>query len=134
MEFWDGGIIDAFPTFGDKTIIIAPVNRQFINSASCPVHSLEWNLAIEEGDNTSAQELMYKSLLLYLQALIQSKIPTTFCHGRKAQLGLNMKNAKAALKMIFSSDNKELYQIFKEGYEDAKRFLNEIGQLRVFAG
>ena len=64
MDFWDGGIIDAFLTFGDKTIIIAPVNRQFINLAICPVHSLEWNLAVEEGDNTSTQEPMHKLALL----------------------------------------------------------------------
>lgn len=132
-DFWDGGIVDVFPTFDDKTIIIAPVNGQFINPAICPVHSPEWNLA-EEGDNTSAQELMHKLSPLYLQALIRSKIPTTFRHCGKAHLGLNTKNAKAALKMIFSSDDDELYRIFTEGYDDAKRFLNESGQLRVFAG
>ena len=99
-DFWDGGIIDVFPTFDDKSIIIAPVNGQFINPTICPVHSPEWNLAEEEGDNTSAQEQMHKLSLLYLQALIRLKIPTTFLHCHKAQLGLNTKNAKR-----FSSDN-----------------------------
>ena len=99
-DFWDGDIIDVFSTFDNKTIIIAPVNGKFINPAICPVHSPEWNLAEEEGDITSAQEQMRKLSLLYLQALIRLKIPTTFLHCRKAQLGLNTKNAKR-----FSSDN-----------------------------
>jgi hypothetical protein len=139
-DFWDGGIVDVFPTFDDKTIIIAPVNGQFINPAICPIHSPEWNLAQEEeGDGGTVsmmqEPIMHKLSPLYLQAVIRSKlIPTTFRHCHKAQLGLNTKNAKAALKMIFSSDDEELYRIFAEGYDDAKRFLNESGQLRVFTG
>ena len=109
-DFWDGGIADVFPTFDEQTIIIAPVNGKFFNPAICP-DPTQSNATSIEPNNQPSQ---------YLQSLILSYLPKTFQHCHKAQLGLNAKNAKAALKMIFSSDDEELYQIFRDGYDDAQ--------------
>jgi len=45
-----------------------------------------------------------------------------------------MENAKAVKDMILSSDDEQLYQRFKEGYDDTTRFLNERDLTRVFRG
>jgi hypothetical protein len=125
-DFWDGGIADVFPTFDEATIIIAPVNGVFTpNPAICPIHTLYDTESNEtsadlENDTTSIEAQTHTLSPMYLQSLIRSKLPTTFRHCQKAQLGLNTKNVKAALKMIFSSEEEDLYQIFREGYDDAR--------------
>lgn len=51
------------------------------------------------------------------------KIPDekkTFRHCPKSRLGLNSKNVQVLQKMIFSSDDDELYSRFREGYDDTR--------------
>jgi len=116
-DFLDGGIADVFPTFDAQTIIIAPVNGVFHpNPAICPINASEEAELNIIDDQTPTSQLPP----LYLQSLMRSYIPKTFKHCHKARLGLNTKNAKAALKMVFSSEDEELYQIFREGYDDAR--------------
>lgn len=124
-DFWDGGIADVFPTFDDHTVIIAPVNGIFSpNPAICPIHisETEYDVAYAtEGEaQASTTQTFDKLSPAFLQMLLRSYIPTTFRHCSKARLGLNSSNAKAALKMMFSSQDEELYQIFRDGYDDAK--------------
>ena len=72
-----------------------------------------------------------------MQNLLQSYVPTlpeTFRHCSKSNLGLNMQNARTVKEMILSSDDEQLYERFREGYDDTTRFLNEKGLLRVFSG
>ncbi|KAL7486984.1 hypothetical protein ACHAW6_012593 [Cyclotella cf. meneghiniana] len=139
-DFWDGGIADVFPTFDDQTVIIAPVNGLFFpNPAICPSHSsTEAKLTAAntlEGElDITTTHLFGKISPVFFQSLLRSYIPTTFRHCNKARLGLNSKNVQAALKMLFSSEDNELYEMFREGYDDARRFLDQSGQLAVFTG
>ncbi|KAL3774623.1 hypothetical protein ACHAWO_001994 [Cyclotella atomus] len=123
-DFWDGGIADVFPTFDDRTIIIAPVNGFFSNPAICPMHSadevVEEVTSQDSDGKTSSATTAKKPIQLQLQTLIRTYIPKTFRHCNKAELGLNNRNAKAVLKMAFSSEDEELYQIFRDGYDDAR--------------
>jgi hypothetical protein len=120
-DFWDGGIADVFPTFDDKTVIIAPVNGFFSNPAICPIHSTDEELnevaSQRDGETSSTTK---KPFPLQLQTLIRTYMPKTFRHCKKAELGLNNRNAKAVMKMAFSSEDEELYQIFRDGYDDAR--------------
>ncbi|KAL3781870.1 hypothetical protein HJC23_005410 [Cyclotella cryptica] len=126
-DFWDGGIADVFPTFDDQTVIIAPVNGVFSpNPAICPSYSsLEAEFTTSstlEGDvsQVSATHPFGKLSPALFQTLLRSYIPTTFKHSNKARLGLNSKNVQAAIRMMFSSEDKELYEMFREGYDDAR--------------
>lgn len=124
-DFWDGGIADVFPTFDERTVIIAPVNGVFSNPAICPIHSpgedeINDTRSAQCNNEASMQQPSQKSFPLQLQSLIRSYIPATFRHCSKAQLGLNAKNARAVLKMTFSSEDEELYAIFRCGYDDAR--------------
>lgn len=114
--YWDGGIADVFPTIDKDTVIVAPVNGLFDNPAICP--------RIPNADTIQEQQYTSSSLQQPNNALLQNYllryIPTTFRHCSKSQLGLNTQNAYTALKMIFSSDDDELYLRFQEGYDDAK--------------
>lgn len=139
--YWDGGIVDVFPTIDEHTVVISPLNGFYDQNPSiCPLMPDEELCDNSEDDNqqqqeqsnrnTPASKQMNNSILFnYLRPYL----PSTFRHCRKSQLGFNTKNANAALRMMFSSDDDELYSRFRGGYDDARRFLNERGQLSVFS-
>lgn len=124
-QYWDGGIADVFPTFDDDTIIVSPISGLYSNPVICP--------AMQQSNEVEDQSLNKSSM----QNLLQSYVPTlpeTFRHCSKSNLGLNMQNARTVKEMILSSDDDQLYQRFREGYDDTTRYLNEKGLLRVFSG
>lgn len=120
-QYWDGGIADVFPTFDDNTIIVSPISGMYSNPAICP--EMQQPNGVE--DQSPAQRL--------LQSYVPT-LPATFRHCSKSNLGLNMQNARIVKEMILSSDDEQLYQRFREGYDDTTRFLNEKGLLTVFSG
>ncbi len=122
-RYWDGGIADLFPTFDSKTVIVAPINGIYTNPAICP--AMQQPNEVENQSNSSVPHL-FRS---YIPTL-----PATFRHCSKSNLGLNVENATAVKDMILSSSDEQLYLRFRQGYDDATRFLNERGLLRVFRG
>jgi len=120
-QYWDGGIADVFPTFDDNTIIVSPISGVYSNPTICP--SMQQPNEVENNSSVS-----------YLLRSYVPSLPATFRHCSKSSLGLNMENAKAVKDMILSSDDEQLYQRFKEGYDDTTRFLNERDLTRVFRG
>mmetsp|Transcript_659 Transcript_659/g.1594 ORF Transcript_659/g.1594 Transcript_659/m.1594 type:complete len:421 (-) Transcript_659:1187-2449(-) len=120
-QYWDGGIADLFPTFDDNTTIVSPISGMYSNPTICP--SMQQPNEVENNSSVS-----------YLLRSYVPSLPATFRHCSKSSLGLNMENARAVKDMILSSDDEQLYQRFKEGYDDTTRFLNERGLTRVFRG
>jgi hypothetical protein len=124
-QYWDGGIADVFPTFDENTIIVSPINGMYSNPAICPAMQQSNEIAEHQSPNINNSSVL---------DLLQSYVPTTFRHCSKSNLGLNADNARAVKEMILSSDDEQLYQRFRDGYDDTTRFLNERGMLRVFRG
>lgn len=127
-HFWDGGIADVFPTFDDGTVIVSPINGIYKNPAICPSMQEQHNEKEEGSQSLKSESLSY---------LIRSYIPTlpaTFRHCSKSHLGLNVENARAVKAMLLSSDDEQLYLRFRDGYDDATRFLSDRDLLRVFKG
>jgi len=125
-QYWDGGIADVFPTFDDNTIIVSPINGMYSNPAICP--------ALQQSNEVENQgSINNSSVLDRLQSYVPT-LPATFRHCSKSNLGLNVENARAVKEMILSSDDEQLYQRFRDGYDDTTRFLNERGLHRVFKG
>jgi hypothetical protein len=126
IMYWDGGIVDVFPTIDERTVVVAPVNGFFDpNPSICPRMPEEvegggnhssGDGATENGDRRSPRWNRPAMLLDYLRPYV----PTTFRHCRKSRLGLNAENADAALRMMFSSDDDEMYSRFRGGYDDAR--------------
>ena len=127
-HYWDGGIADVFPTFDDGTIIVSLINGIYKNPAICPSLQEQHNEKEEGSQSLKSESLSY---------LIRSYIPTlpaTFRHCSKSHLGLNVENARAVKAMLLSSDDEQLYLRFRDGYDDATRFLSDRDLLRVFKG
>ncbi|KAL7446383.1 hypothetical protein ACHAXM_010169 [Skeletonema potamos] len=124
-RYWDGGIADVFPTFDTNTVIVAPINGIYSNPAICPAMQQPNEVEDQSSQNSFVQHL-FRS---YMPTL-----PATFRHCSKSNLGLNVENAKAVKDMILSSSDEQLYLRFRQGYDDATRFLNERDLLRVFRG
>lgn len=127
--YWDGGIADVFPTFDENTIVVAPVNGVFDpNPSICPQMPDDDSTSGSsvECDEDVASDTPKQSIptasnnVAILQNFLRPLLPTTFRHCDKSQLGLNTKNLHAALQMLFSSDDDELYAKFREGYDDAQ--------------
>ena len=119
-NYWDGGIADVFPTFDGNTTIVSPISGRFdTNPAICP--ELRPSSSMDPGLG-----FLHKALRPYLP-----DEPITFRHCAKSELGLTSGNAKSAIQMIFSSSDDELVLKFKEGYDDASRFLRERGGSKV---
>jgi len=116
-HYWDGGIADVFPTIDKDTVIVSPVNGLFEHPAICPL------MPSDRHDSREDTSILQQYLILYL--------PDTFRHCPKSKLGLNEKNAIAVLAMAFSSDDEEYISRFREGYDDATRFLSERGLIQV---
>ncbi len=136
-DYWDGGIVDVFPTFDESTVIVTPVNGLFDpNPVICPLIPL-----YEDGENAVhliAREVhppgkhqheqgkpMQKPPDIELNNTIirnffRSYFPSTFRHCAKSRLGINSKNISTALRMMFSSEDDELYRRFREGYDDTR--------------
>lgn len=141
-NYWDGGISDVFPTIDKDTVIVAPVNGVFDNPTICPRMPEEISDGMLNEDESKEDTGFHKqqsttsttSQATLLQHYLRAYLPTTFHHCAKSRLGLNTKNANALLKMIFSSDDDELYTSFREGYDDCKRYLKDRDQLRVISG
>ncbi|KAL3826779.1 hypothetical protein ACHAXA_000605 [Cyclostephanos tholiformis] len=140
--YWDGGIVDVFPIIDENTVVVTPLNGLFDpNPSICPQMPGEEFFAGNNGVCSDSQRKRQyndkaSSLLnfdLWLNFL-RPYVPSTFRHCRKSRLGLNRKNADAALRMMFSSDDDELYARFRGGYDDARRFLDERGGLTVYNG
>jgi len=150
-DYWDGGLVDVFPTFDESTVIVTPVIGLFDpNPAICPLFpSLEDDenaavLIAGEAHSLGKQQQEQRQTIqpptetepnnVIVQNLFRSYFPSTFRHCAKSRLGINSKNVSTALRMMFSSEDDELYRRFREGYDDTKRFLDQRGQLRVFVG
>ena len=127
--YWDGGIADVFPTIDESTIVVAPVNGVFDpNPSICPQmpdNDFDSGDSVEyvEGLDLETQKHSAptpSNNFAILQNFLRPLLPSTFRHCDKSQLGLNTKNLQAALQMLFSSDDDELYAKFREGYDDSQ--------------
>ena len=112
-----------FPTFDNNTVIVSPLNGLYDpNPSISPEIPDDAKFTDKSGGDTQQQHPSQSTALLQnlLRPYLPSLLPATFRHCHKSELGLNTKNAQTALKMIFSSDDDELYSRFKEGYDDAR--------------
>ena len=119
VAYWDGGIADLFPTFDQETIIVSPISGIYRNPSICP--------SMLRQEEVEKPPLASNLLRSYIPTL-----PATFSHCPKSDLGLNVENAKALKKMIISSDDNELYNKFRDGYDDATRFLRQRDPVREY--
>ena len=100
--FLDGGLVNMFPSIDQSTLMVTPLHCRFSNNPYIAPK------AISENNNRYVD--------------IDDEV----------SIGMNMQNMKAAMKMLRSSDPSYLDEKFREGYDDATRFLKERNLLTVF--
>lgn len=136
LHYWDGGLADIFPTIDDETIIVSPINGVYKNLSISPSlpGRFEEELATKSqgpltGEHKSANE-DEGGLKVKFPASI---IPQTVQAHTRAQLGVNVENAESLFRMMWSSDDAVLEERFRNGYDDANKFLSERSMLRLFS-
>ena len=100
--FWDGGLVNAFPTYDRDTVIVTPIAADFTHNASI-------NPSIAQPSSTRKLAVN----------------PNLAIH-------LTMGNLHTFLGGLLSPDQNNLESFFAQGYDGALKFLNQRGLLRVF--
>jgi len=103
LHYWDGGIVNMFPTIDDSTIMVTPLNCTFQpNPYISPKPEKDDPFYMDTNEN-------------------------------QVSVGINVQNMKLLTKMLrSSSDPSYLDTQYQQGYDDAHVFLKERSLLRVF--
>lgn len=111
LGYLDGGLANMFPEIDDSTLIVSPINGIYKTPFIAPMApTIEGQLSME-----------------------QIQLPFHFEMSDRVKIGANVKNLLAFYQMARSSSPQVLEEKFGEGYNDAKRFLNEHGLASVFS-
>lgn len=99
---WDGGLVNAFPTVDEETLMVAPVAVYF------PKHKHTINPAIQNTDTVRVVRL-----------------------NECVSFHLTRENARRMREIIMSSDAAVLQARFAEGFDDAQRYLERRNLMSV---
>ncbi len=124
--FWDGGLVNVFPTVDDNTVIVSPIAGNYGPHRAIspnPHNSNNSSSQTQEDITATAMKRFYLSL---------ARKPLIMRFNPRAQIYLSHENARTFRHILLSSDDHSLQQRFQQGYDEAHRFLNEHGLLRTF--
>lgn len=111
LRYLDGGLANLCPEIDERTLIVAPINGIYSKPFIAPLAPI-----IDEG-----------SILEKLNIIKHVEI------SDRVQIGANAENLLALYQMAKSSSNQVLEDRFRDGYDDAKRFLSEHDLLTVYS-
>lgn len=103
---WDGGLVDGFPHFDDKTLMVSPLAADFRSNPAI-------NPAIAEGYSRKAV------ITRFLQV------------GPRVRMHLTTANLLRFRRLVLSSDDETLESVYQEGYDHALFFLRQNNLVRV---
>ena len=123
-RYIDGGIANICPEIDNQTLIVCPINGTYGTHFIAPRHMDDLDVLsdsiLEKEEDSSIQ----KRLLNITKDGIHI--------SDRVQFGLNRKNLLTAYLMARSSESTVLEKRFRDGYDDAHRYLNEQNLLTVF--
>jgi len=108
--YWDGGLVNVFPIIDEHTVVISPLGGEFHPHPSIS--------PLPETTNNETEP---------------SSKPYCLPLSHRAALHVTTGNAVALRRMMLSSDEIALQQIFSQGYDDAKRFLDKNSMTTVYS-
>lgn len=119
LQYLDGGLCNLFPEIDEDTIIIAPINGLYSKPCITP------EIPMDDDEKT-----LYSSIL----SRIKLDFPITLEMSEGIRVGANSQNLLALYQMARSSSSETLQGKFRDGYDDAVRFLKKNDMLTVFSG
>ena len=119
LQYLDGGLCNLFPEIDENTIIIAPINGLYSKPCITP------EIPMDDDEKT-----LYSSIL----SRIKMDFPITLEMSEGIRVGANSQNLLALYQMARSSSSETLQGKFRDGYDDAARFLKKNDMLTVFSG
>lgn len=119
LQYLDGGLCNLFPEIDEDTIIIAPINGLYSKPCITP------EIPMDDDEKT-----LYSSIL----SRIKVDFPITLEMSEGIRVGANTENLLALYQMARSSSSETLQGKFRDGYDDATRFLKKNDMLTVFSG
>lgn len=111
LRYLDGGLANLCPEIDERTLIVAPINGIYSSPFIAPLAP-----SVDEG-----------SILEQLKIIKYVEI------SDRVKIGANTKNLLALYQMATSSNNQVLEERFRDGYDDAKRFLSAKDLLTVYS-
>lgn len=122
---WDGGLVNAFPTFDHETIIVSPIAADFQNNPSINP-AIEYN-NYDSSTVTGSTHNPPSTRKMTVSNVVMGKVvlnPIVTVHVTAA----NVVNIKS---MIISSDDDILQNKFHQGYDNAKQYCIQNSLLNV---
>lgn len=139
--FCDGGLVDICPALDDSTLMVCPFNGIFYpNPSVSPLLPAKRDVQGHENDvdtdavTTSDSAATTRKGDYSLRQNVLSALPETVRISKRLQLGINQENADTFRRMAFTSENSILETRFGDGFNDARRFLDQNNLLKVFSG
>ena len=113
---WDGGLVNAFPTFDQETIIVSPIAADFrYNPSISPAIEYQETTNIPSSSSSMVANAVLRKVVL-------NPVVTVYVTAA------NMANFKM---MIISSDDELLHNKFHQGYDNAKQYCVQNSLLNV---
>mmetsp|Transcript_54588 Transcript_54588/g.163111 ORF Transcript_54588/g.163111 Transcript_54588/m.163111 type:complete len:340 (-) Transcript_54588:38-1057(-) len=135
--YWDGGLVNLCPTIDDFTVMVTPLHGSYSPNPSIS--------PLSPGDSTNArgeevvkgQSLSFEEEQSFIAPLLKylgDRPAITVQVHERIQMEVDSKNLETLYRMMHSSDDDVLQERFRNGYDDARRFLTEKNMLRVYSG
>lgn len=111
LRYLDGGLANLCPEIDSRTLIVAPINGIYSHPYIAPL----------------APNIEEDSILERWKVVKHIEI------SDRVKIGLNTQNVVAIYQMARSSSPQVLEQKFRDGYDDAKRYLSDHDLLTVYS-
>jgi len=125
-RYIDGGIANICPEIDNQTLIVCPMNGAYGKHCIAPTRDIIDDEELDTVSNPDKDEV--KSISNKLFNLTNSVIHIS----DRVKFGLNRENLLTAYLMARSSESSLLEKRYRDGYDDAHRYLNEHNLLTVF--
>ena len=134
LYYWDGGLSDVFPIIDENTIIVSPANGIYKNPSIAPSFTTTPPPGLEDQElNSTTDQSPTTNTTPQLPSFLSNMLPNpTIPAHALVELGVNLDNAETLWRMLWSSEDDILEERFRNGYDDALRFLKDNQMIRVY--
>lgn len=149
LRFWDGGLANLCPTIDDFTVMVAPLHGSYSNpSISPPSPEVRAKENLPDGikfplpaSSTTSNDSTLQgtgpqeddSLMAPLRKYLSDRPAITFQVHERILMEVDSQNLETLYRMTRSSDDDVLEERFRNGYDDARRFLKKKNMLTVLS-
>jgi len=124
VYYFDGGLLNMFPSVDERTIVVTPLCGDFSpNPFICPESKRKTKYSETENGSPAEMKLARK--------VVQERLRNFFL-SKRAAISMESSNVDTLIRMVVASSSERVLEAkFQQGYNDARKFLDQRSLLRV---